>query len=155
MIAPSFGNEVPELTRLAVQLRDQLDRQLHRDLNKLGPHCTLLLFDYVPADGYGGVAYASSLETTHKVIELFEARLARWANPNPSTGIVLKPGEWLPNLQEISKYLDWMRARVPSGVGYALIFGEGERSQYGSSGSREDVAELLRDMIGKLRGELS
>lgn len=120
------------------------------------PRCdvTLLVFNY-GADDYSNVAYCTSLPM-REMIDALLALLARWENAGSAR--VLHDREtqgWLPDELEIQDYARTIEKSLPEDIGFSLLCGKGERTQYIAKGDREGVAEMLRaDLLPGLRKDL-
>jgi len=153
-------------THVQAQVRLLLEAQCARAFNalvkKFHPKCelTLIAFDYTEGETvdqfeYSNVAFKTSLDGV-SLVELLEARIARWREPNPPTLPHDRARQgWLPDESDLVRYARFMRDHLPKSLGFSLFCGRGQRSQYIGAGDREGCAKMFEDdLLPGLRGEV-
>lgn len=129
-------------------------------IKKYRPACALTLVAFDFSDGvdvgpYSNLAYCTSLVRAD-MLATVEALLARWKVKRQPMAHDRRTQGWLPDEHEITDYSRFLTKELSSGMGFSLICGVGERTQYVSSAEREGVAMMLADdLLPGLRSEVA
>lgn len=116
----------------------------------------LIVFDYAGGE-YSNLSWKTGHASKAATLEAIECVLDRWASPEriwelAATVTDEQKATMLP-APMFRGLLENIRTQLPEAEGFALFAGLAPLTQYGSSGVREDMIELLNGLVDHFRGK--